>query len=159
MPQEHSHKIFPEALDEYLSKINEIFSQIAIKQEKEAKTLDKRAREVAETEEAASKKLSESNRKLELAEQRLIEADQRYEAADKIAKVFEAYSDKEKEGVTNLLRKVTRIKEEIKAGKREIETREKELLIKEGQIEDKQQALTRTYTEVEAKAKRVGIVL
>ncbi len=114
---------------------------------------------LTKAEETLDKTIGEAGKRLGLAEKRLLEADERYEKADGIAGFFEDVADKEKKKLKNLLRKVTRINEEIRANRVELKKDMERLNIKEIQVKDKQEALDRAYREIQAKARKLNIVL
>ena len=144
---------------EYYARLAEMCESSASSNTQKGLELDKRSTDATQKEQSLTLREKKAQNIIKEANRKQEEADSRFTKADEISRWFENEADKERSGLETIKRKNDRDKKEIRAEIKGILAQREMLRRREKKIADKEATLIRSYAEVQAKAKKLGLVI
>ena len=144
---------------EYYARLAELSESSASSNAQKGLELNKRSTDATQKEESLTIREKKAQKLTQEADRKHQEADDRLSGIDKISGWFESQADGERAGLERIKRQNNRDKKEIRAERKGILEQRDMLKRREKRIADKEATLVRSYAEVQAKAKKLGIVI
>ena len=144
---------------EYYAQLAELSESSASSNAQKGLELNKRSTYATQKEQSLALQEKKAQKMNEEASRKHREADERLIRADTVSRWFEGEADKERSVLETLKRETDRDKKEMRAQEEGIVDQREALTRRERRIADKEATLVRSYAEVQAKAKKLGVVI